>query len=345
MTVQTEHQAAPVGRRRAIGHGGVEAVGLQVERATCAAVPIVFHRREDDRIAVGPFGDQVRGTPFPFDPRFAQLHHHTRIDLQPSPWTREEVAASLQGRGDDRTAGQTTVIDRHRRNRLAALTDDEFNCHRGLKQRSPRDLDVADSIGGFQRRTDTNGIIIDPELNQRNSINQNAATRRLPQDRQLLNVVGDDAATRVADDHQIFSQHIGDVGRLQPRVDVQFFQRLIEFRADPHEQAVDVVVRQNVAVNVRADAAVGIIEAVGRGSDSVRGTARDRRECDGRPLTADIDWVIDVKIDVLSAAVAQIRLVNRVQIDFSTQALSPRQIHIGVVANDDPFPVTGRRAG
>ena len=82
-------------------------------------------------------------------------------------------------------------------------------------------------------------------------------------------------ARRAADD-QVLGDHVDDVGVVESRRHRKLVDRLAGLASDPHEQAVDAVVDQQVAVDVRPDAVVV-------GGERRRPGTSSPRSCSGRP--------------------------------------------------------------
>ena len=84
-------------------------------------------------------------------------------------------------------------------------------------------------------------------------------------------------------DHQVFLDHIGDVGALEAGRDIEHVDRAAEVGVDTDEETVDRVGQQPVAVDFRAVAAVGVLEGVGVGRDPGPGAKEHLVEGQRRP--------------------------------------------------------------
>ncbi len=85
-----QDDTAPVARGPRVGEVGMGAEGA------AGAVAVVAQAREDDRLASGALGNQLRGAPLQFDPRSLQLHDHAWIDGQTTALTGEADATGIE---------------------------------------------------------------------------------------------------------------------------------------------------------------------------------------------------------------------------------------------------------
>jgi len=134
---------------------------------------------------------------------------------------------------------------------------------------------------------------------------------------------------------QVFGDHVDDVVVIEPGRYRELVQRFAVPGADADQQAVDRVAGHGIAVDVRAEPAVAVIEAVRVRRDGGPGAGGDRVEGDGGPGLFQVNRRI-VRLDRIhddfAAAVTQVGLVDRVQ-------ENPSRLQVRRIAEHQTTPI------
>ena len=142
-------------------------------------------------------------------------------------------------------------------------------------------------------------------------------------------------AADAAGDHEVFGDHVDDVGAREPCGHVELVERHAGIGLDLDEQAVDRVVEQPVAPDLRAQPAGRVFEAVGRGRDPGPGALPDPVEDDRGPGALELHRreLLEPGIDEhLPAAIADVGQADRAH-------EGPPGGGVGVCPEDDPAPL------